>query len=84
MYLAVLSKRPQDITELVMFFFLISGVSGYVSNSMYKQLNGERWAWNLVLTASLFSGYLWLFLCKICHIDYNYNSIKFNDNKMKV
>lgn len=32
------------------------GVAGYVSNSMYKQINGEKWAWNLVLTASLFSG----------------------------
>eukprot|EP00112_Aurelia_sp_Birch-Aquarium-sp1_P006702 Seg1734.4 transcript_id=Seg1734.4/GoldUCD/mRNA.D3Y31 product="Transmembrane 9 superfamily member 1" protein_id=Seg1734.4/GoldUCD/D3Y31 len=30
-------------------------VSGFVSNSFYKQINGDKWAWNLVLTASLFS-----------------------------
>ncbi|XP_066932000.1 transmembrane 9 superfamily member 1-like [Clytia hemisphaerica] len=42
-------------TAAVLLYALTCCVSGYVSNSMYKQLNGERWAWNLVLTASLFS-----------------------------
>lgn len=42
-------------TAAVLLYALTCCVSGYVSNSIYKQLNGERWAWNLVLTASLFS-----------------------------
>lgn len=32
------------------------GVSGYVASSMYKKIGGENWAWNIVLTATLFAG----------------------------
>ncbi|XP_057308741.1 transmembrane 9 superfamily member 1-like [Hydractinia symbiolongicarpus] len=42
-------------TAAVLLYALTCCVAGYVSNSMYKQINGEKWAWNLVLTASLFS-----------------------------
>lgn len=42
-------------TAAVLLYALTCCVSGYVSNSMYKQINGDKWAWNLILTASLFS-----------------------------
>ena len=42
-------------TAAVLLYALTCCVSGYVSNSMYKQINGDKWAWNLVLTSSLFS-----------------------------
>eukprot|EP00794_Sanderia_malayensis_P011974 gene11974-13211_t len=42
-------------TAAVLLYALTCFVSGYVSNSFYKQINGDKWAWNLVLTASLFT-----------------------------
>ena len=42
--------------HLFMLFTLFAVISGYVSNSMYKQISGNKWAWNLILTASLFGG----------------------------
>ncbi|XP_065652076.1 transmembrane 9 superfamily member 1 isoform X2 [Hydra vulgaris] len=41
-------------TAAVLLYALTCFISGYVSNSMYKQINGNNWAWNLILTASLF------------------------------
>lgn len=35
---------------------LFLGVSGYVASSMYKKIGGINWAWNIVLTATLFAG----------------------------
>lgn len=31
------------------------GLGGFVSGRMYKQFSGDRWAWNIVLTATLFA-----------------------------
>eukprot|EP00795_Rhopilema_esculentum_P008572 gene8572-14580_t len=42
-------------TAAVLLYALTCFVSGFVSNSFYKQIAGDKWAWNLVLTASLFS-----------------------------
>lgn len=40
----------------IVLYALTSCVSGYVSCSFYTQINGQRWAWNIILTSSLFSG----------------------------
>ena len=32
------------------------GIAGYVSSCVYKQIGGDGWVWNIVMTASLFSG----------------------------
>jgi len=36
-------------------YAVTSGIGGFVSGRMFKQFNGDRWAWNIVLTATLFA-----------------------------
>lgn len=36
-------------------YAVTSGLGGFVAGRMYKQFNGDRWAWNIVLTATLFA-----------------------------
>lgn len=40
----------------VEFVLFVVGIAGYVSSRMYKQIGGDSWVWNIVMTASLFSG----------------------------
>ena len=42
-------------TAAFLLYALTSCVSGYVSAKHYKQMNGERWVWNINLTASLYT-----------------------------
>eukprot|EP00049_Salpingoeca_infusionum_P018821 m.358922 g.358922 ORF g.358922 m.358922 type:complete len:591 (-) comp18344_c0_seq1:231-2003(-) len=37
-------------------YVLASFFSGYVSNRLFVQLDGQNWAWNIVLTSSAFNG----------------------------
>ena len=46
------------LTEYILISLIYSGVSGYVSSSMYKKIGGQNWVWNIVLTATLFAGTL--------------------------
>ncbi|XP_041092632.1 transmembrane 9 superfamily member 1 [Polyodon spathula] len=39
----------------ILLYALTCCVSGFVSSSFYRKIGGERWAWNIVLTTSLFS-----------------------------
>eukprot|EP01098_Paradermamoeba_levis_P016951 TRINITY_DN944_c0_g1_i8.p2 TRINITY_DN944_c0_g1~~TRINITY_DN944_c0_g1_i8.p2 ORF type:complete len:340 (+),score=74.08 TRINITY_DN944_c0_g1_i8:804-1823(+) len=39
----------------VSIYALTAGVAGYVSSSFYKKLGGEAWAWNIILTTTLFA-----------------------------
>jgi len=39
----------------IILYALTAGVAGYVSSSFYKQMGGEHWAWNIVLTSTLFT-----------------------------
>lgn len=34
---------------------LTLGIAGYISASFYKQIGGEKWAWNIMFTACVFS-----------------------------
>jgi len=52
-------------TAAVLLYALTCFVSGFVSNSFYKQISGDKWAWNLVLTASMFSVPFFLIWCII-------------------
>lgn len=36
-------------------YAVTSGIGGFVAGRMYKQFNGDQWAWNIVLTATLFA-----------------------------
>ncbi|KAL7977768.1 hypothetical protein Chor_009717 [Crotalus horridus] len=40
----------------ILLYALTCCISGYVSSSFYRQIGGERWVWNILLTTSLFSG----------------------------
>ncbi|KYQ88887.1 hypothetical protein DLAC_10696 [Tieghemostelium lacteum] len=42
-------------TAGIVLYALTSIISGYQSAKMYKNLGGNKWAWNIVLTASLFT-----------------------------
>ncbi|XP_038603022.1 LOW QUALITY PROTEIN: transmembrane 9 superfamily member 1-like [Tachyglossus aculeatus] len=39
----------------ILLYVLTCCVSGYVSSHFYRQIGGERWVWNVVLTTSLSS-----------------------------
>ena len=55
-------------------FGFLAVVSGFVSNSFYKQIAGDKWAWNLVLTASLFSVPFFLIWSVINSVAWYYQS----------
>ena len=41
-------------TATIILYALTSIISGYVSGSYFKQMGGEKWAWNIVLVGALF------------------------------
>ncbi|KAN0035652.1 hypothetical protein ACTA71_004936 [Dictyostelium dimigraforme] len=41
-------------TAGIVLYALTSGISGYQSAKMYKNMGGNKWAWNIVLTATVF------------------------------
>lgn len=43
-------------TAAIVLYALTSVVGGFVSARLFKQMEGEKWAWNIVLVASLFTG----------------------------
>lgn len=43
-------------TACIILYALTSGVGGFTSATFYKQFEGDKWAWNLVLSATLFTG----------------------------
>lgn len=50
-------------TACLVIYALTAGISGYVSAHLYRQMGGESWVRNLLLTGSLFSGPLFLVFC---------------------
>ncbi|XP_062520394.1 transmembrane 9 superfamily member 1-like [Corticium candelabrum] len=42
-------------TAAVLLYALTSCIAGCVSSRMYKQIGGDNWVWNIVMTACLFS-----------------------------
>jgi len=43
-------------TAAIVLYALTSVIGGFVSSSYFKQMGGEKWAWNIVLVAALFIG----------------------------
>ena len=39
----------------VVLYAFTSCIAGYVSGRMYRQLHGEYWTWNIILTSNLFT-----------------------------
>jgi len=42
-------------TAAIVLYALTSVIGGYVSGRIYKQMNGEKWSWNLVLVLALWT-----------------------------
>jgi len=42
-------------TAAFLLYALTSCVAGYVSGKLYRQMNGEKWVWNINLTACLYT-----------------------------
>eukprot|EP01132_Coremiostelium_polycephalum_P007798 gene7798-9598_t len=42
-------------TACIVLYALTSVISGYQSGKMYKNMGGTKWAWNIILTATLFT-----------------------------
>ena len=49
-------------------------ISGYYSGTLYKQLGGERWAWNIVLVGILVPAPLALVWCVLNSIAWYHGS----------
>ncbi|CAF1000755.1 unnamed protein product [Rotaria magnacalcarata] len=43
------------MASAVILYAFTSCVAGYMSGRMYRQLQGEHWTWNIILTANLFT-----------------------------
>jgi hypothetical protein len=42
-------------TAAIFLYAFTAGIAGFVSANFYKKMGGEGWAWNIVLTASVFA-----------------------------
>eukprot|EP00270_Netrium_digitus_P006730 TRINITY_DN1940_c0_g1_i2.p1 TRINITY_DN1940_c0_g1~~TRINITY_DN1940_c0_g1_i2.p1 ORF type:complete len:647 (-),score=171.95 TRINITY_DN1940_c0_g1_i2:358-2208(-) len=49
-------NRGAQYTACIVLYALTAGISGYVSAHLYRQMGGENWVRNIVLTALLFCG----------------------------
>jgi len=50
------SKRGSIVTACIVLYALCAGVGGFVSARLYRQLQGENWAWNIILATFMFPG----------------------------
>jgi len=50
------NNQGSMFTSCIVLYAITSGVGGFVSATYYKQFEGDKWAWNLVLAASLLTG----------------------------
>jgi len=48
----------------IALYAVTAGIGGFVSGRMYRQFGGDSWAWNIVLTATLFAV---PFLCSVIY-----------------
>lgn len=71
-------------TAAFLLYALTSCVSGYVSAKIYKQMNGERWVWNINLTASLYTVPFFITWSIINSIAWAKGMCKKNNYKKKV
>ncbi len=54
------TRRGAILTAFIAIFALCGLFGGIVAGRLFKQLKGANWVWNLVLTASVFPGPLFL------------------------
>mmetsp|Transcript_19467 Transcript_19467/g.31871 ORF Transcript_19467/g.31871 Transcript_19467/m.31871 type:complete len:596 (-) Transcript_19467:424-2211(-) len=56
-------SRGALYTASVVLYALTSGISGYVSASLYRKMDGENWVHNILLNVFLFFGPLFVCFC---------------------
>jgi hypothetical protein len=39
----------------IVLYALTAGIAGYTSSTLYRQFGGDKWAWNILLTATIFT-----------------------------
>lgn len=61
-------------TAAIILYALTSFIGGYTSASLYKKLGGEAWAWQLVVTATLFPAPFFCIWLVLNTIAVNYHS----------
>ncbi|KAJ7542477.1 hypothetical protein O6H91_10G108300 [Diphasiastrum complanatum] len=67
-------NRGALYTALVVIYALTSGIAGYTASSFYKQLEGQNWVRNVLLTGFLFCGPLFLTFAFLNTVAIVYNS----------
>lgn len=50
------TRRGAVLQAVIISYAISAFVGGYVTASLYKQLNGQDWAWNVVLAATIVPG----------------------------
>mmetsp|Transcript_43813 Transcript_43813/g.80000 ORF Transcript_43813/g.80000 Transcript_43813/m.80000 type:complete len:599 (+) Transcript_43813:81-1877(+) len=63
--IGVYYQRGAVASAAVVSYMVTAAVAGYVSAHLYQKLGGEKWAWNIFVTALMFTGPLfvvWSFL----------------------
>lgn len=58
-------QRGAVVSVAVISYMVTSIIGGYVSASLYQKMGGEKWAWNIFMTALAFTGpgfVVWSFL----------------------
>lgn len=61
----VFYQRGAVLSAGIVSYMVTAAVSGYVSAGLYQSLGGEKWAWNIFVTAIIFVGpvfVVWSFL----------------------
>eukprot|EP00958_Prasinococcus_capsulatus_P021372 scaffold2900_cov330-Prasinococcus_capsulatus_cf.AAC.5 len=56
-------NRGALVVACIMLYALTAGISGYVSSSYYKQMEGKDWVRNILVTCVTFCGPLFLVFC---------------------
>jgi len=67
-------NRGALLTAIIVLYALTSGIAGYVSASNYKQMGGEKWVRNVLLTASLYCLPMFLVFCFLNTVAIAYRS----------
>lgn len=50
------NKRGSVLTALIVVYALTAGVGGYHAAHLYRQLGGQRWVWNILLSVFVVPG----------------------------
>jgi len=58
----------------IVLYALTAVVAGLVAGSFYKELEGERWAWNIILVTTLYAVPFFLVACSVNMVAYNYHT----------